>query len=377
MNCKDFIKKRFDILLILITVFLVSGCENKEPLKIGFAGCLTGRLADLGTSGRNAVMLAVQEINEKGGINGRPVELVIKDDMNDSKTAARIDKELIDSNVAAIIGHTTSSMSIAALPIIQENKIVMISPTSTTNELSGKDDFFFRVTSPDRVQSDILAEYAYKDLGLRQIACIYDLSNKGFTEGWQKNFQAAFEKLGGKVIQIQTFTAHKDISYTFLSHELIKNSPDGVLIIAGALNTAMICQQIRIITPGTSIISSGWAGTSELIQYGGSAVEGIVFPQVFNKKSNNPKYLEFKNKFIKQFGREPNFASVCSYEAAHYLIKALSAEPDIKNLKQQILKQGKFQGLQGYIELDQFGDAKRSQFLVTIRNGEFSILERK
>ena len=369
-------KKQLFILLIIL-FFILPGCEKKQPIKVGFVGCLTGHLADIGIAGRNAVILAVDEINNNGGIKGRPVELIIRDDMNNPAKAVQVDNELIKLNVAAILGHMTSSMSMKALPVIQKNRIVMVSPTSTTNKLSQKDDFFFRITSSDKVQSDILAEYAYNKLGLRSISCIYDLSNKVFANGLQKNFQAAFEKMGGVQSYILTFTSGTKISYKNLAKKLIESKPDGILIIAGALNTAMICQQIRKINSEISLISSGWAGSSELIQYGGSAVEGIVFPQVFNKESKTSQYLEFKKKYMEQFGKEPNFASVCSYEAARFLFSAMSKAENLKNLKSQMLKQGIFQGLQGNIELDSYGDAKRSQFIITVNNGHFFILERK
>jgi branched-chain amino acid transport system substrate-binding protein len=73
------------------------GCEKKkEPIKVGFVGGLTGRLSDLGSGGRNGVMLAVEEINNAGGISGRPVELITKDDKQDPEVAVKVDKELID-----------------------------------------------------------------------------------------------------------------------------------------------------------------------------------------------------------------------------------------------------------------------------------------
>lgn len=287
------LKQKYFILFI-ISVFILTGCKNKQSVKIGFSGCLTGRLNDLGIAGRNAVMLAVQEVNARGGINGRAVELIIRDDMNNPEKAVQVDKELIDLNVSAVIGHMTSAMSIAALPVMQKNRIIMISPTSTANNLTGKDDFLFRITAPDMVQTDIMAEYAFNKLGLRSISCIYDLSNKSFSSGWYENFQTRFEEMGGKISYIKAFTSETHISYKNLVKELLDSEPDGILIIAGALNTAMICQHIRQINPDIFVISSGWAGTQELIQHGGSAVEGIVFPQVFNKEDQSPGYLEFK-----------------------------------------------------------------------------------
>ena len=182
-------------LMIVITTLI--GCDRKKPIKIGFAGCLTGRLSDLGTAGRNGVMLAVEQINETGGINGRPVELIVKDDKQDPDVAIQVDKELIEEGVVAIIGHMTSAMSVAVVPLMNKEKMLIISPTTSTNELTGIDDYFFRIMPPNKAETDHLAHYTLNVMGLRKMVCVYDLSNLAFTEGWYRNFKSEFENRGG------------------------------------------------------------------------------------------------------------------------------------------------------------------------------------
>jgi branched-chain amino acid transport system substrate-binding protein len=89
----------------------ISDAADKNAYKIGFVGGLTGKSSDLGIQGRNSVMLAVEEINSQGGINGRPLQLITKDDKQDPQTALKVDRELIDEGVITIIGHMTSTMS--------------------------------------------------------------------------------------------------------------------------------------------------------------------------------------------------------------------------------------------------------------------------
>ena len=127
----------FSILIIIILGSGLTGCDNNKPIKVGFVGGLTGRLSDLGIAGRNGVIMAIEEINKAGGINKRPIELITKDDKQDPEVAVNVDKELIDEGVVAIIGHMTSAMSIAALPLINKKQILMISPTTSTNKLFG------------------------------------------------------------------------------------------------------------------------------------------------------------------------------------------------------------------------------------------------
>ena len=90
--------------LLLCFTLLVGGCSQPKPVKIGFAGGLTGRLADLGTGGRDGALLATEDLNAAGGIKGARVELLVRDDKSDVQTALEVDRELLDAGVVAIVG---------------------------------------------------------------------------------------------------------------------------------------------------------------------------------------------------------------------------------------------------------------------------------
>ena len=162
--------------LFLISL-IVFGCGDNEPIKIGFVAGITGRTSELGISERAGVMLAVAEVNASGGIKGRPIELIVKDDQNDTKTALEVDQELIERGVVAIIGHATSTMTKAVVPLVNQSKILMISPTASTTDLSGMDDFLIRITPLSDAEMSALAELA-NNRDIKTIAIIYDFSNK-------------------------------------------------------------------------------------------------------------------------------------------------------------------------------------------------------
>lgn len=368
-------KRPFYRLALLILVSLVSaaiGCEKKEnPIKVGFVGGLTGRLSDLGTAGRNSVILAVEEINSRGGVNGRPVELIIKDDKQDPDVALRVDRELVNEGVVAIIGHMTSTMSMAVLPFINKEKVLMISPTTSTNKVTGIDDYFIRVISPNKSETDHLVRHAFKVMGLRKMAGVYDLSNRAYTEGYLNNFRDEFQALGGKVSHVKTFTSGRDVDFVKLADSLLKPAPDGVLIVTGGPDAAMISQRIRVTGSKVPIITCGWAMTADFIHDGGPAVEGVVFSQLLNRGSRHKAYLEFRKRFEERFGEEPNFAAAHGYEAAHALFRALSENADAEELKAAILQQDMFEGVQGDFKVDKYGDPQRKRFLITVENGQF------
>jgi len=368
---------RWAILILSILLSVSTGCEKKEnPIKVGFVGGLTGRLSDLGTAGRNGVILAVEEINGKGGIHGRPVELIVKDDQQNPETALRVDRELVDAGVVAIIGHMTSTMSMVAIPFVNKEKILMISPTTSTNKVTGIDDYFIRMMPPNKSETDHLARQAFNVMGLKNMAVIYDLSNRAYTEGYFHNFKDAFEGLGGKINHVETFMTGKDMDFVKSADALLEANPDGVLIVTGAPDAAMISQRIRMTGAKLPIFSCGWAMTADLLHDGGPAVEGLFFSQLFNRKSQQKAYLEFRKRFKKRFGETPNFAAAHGYEAAFVLFKALSKSADPKTLKSTILQQDTFEGLQGDFKMDQYGDPQRKRFLITVEKGRFKASEK-
>lgn len=124
-----------ELILKVTLIFIIAGiaflgCESKKPIKIGFIGGTSGRVADLGISGLDAVQLAVEQCNIRGGINGREIRLIIKDDQQDPAVARQAAQDLISEEVAAIIGPMTSDMGMVVAPILNDAKILNVSPTS-------------------------------------------------------------------------------------------------------------------------------------------------------------------------------------------------------------------------------------------------------
>jgi branched-chain amino acid transport system substrate-binding protein len=354
----------------------LSGCDRKsQPVKIGFAGSLTGQFSDLGLAGRNGAILAVEQINNAGGIQGRPVELIVKNDQNDPDVAVQVDTDLINEGVAALIGHMTSTMSKAVVHLFNDAKIVMVSPTTTTNDLTGLDDYFFRTCTPDLDQTQQLIRYAFHERGLKKLAVVYDLANRGYSEGWVQNARSEFERLGGNFSRVVPFTSGKDTTHSDIVKELLSSHPEGILIIAAAIDTATICQELRKAGSHLPVFNSGWAAIPKLIQHGGSAVEGIALIRTFDEQSTREHYLEFKKHYYERFKIEPNFAAAGAYDAAQQLLNALAHAETPEHVKKAIAAQPLFHGLQGDISMDQYGDPRRDVFIFTVKNGEFTHLK--
>jgi branched-chain amino acid transport system substrate-binding protein len=344
------------VLLVSGLCLSVACCGEQPPLKIGFVGGLTGRVADLGVAGRDGALLAIEEKNQSGGIDGRKLELVAKDDQQDADRARQAIDELIKEQVVAIIGPMTSSMAMVIQPLINTAQAVTISPTVKTDQLSGMDDFFFRVTTPLSRNAEKVAAHAANDLGQKKFAVAYDISNRAFTETWLRYFTNALEKNGGQVTFAEEFTSQPNLRFLPIAENLLKTAPDGVLLLSNAIDTALLAQQIRKLGSEIPLYSSEWAFTTDLISFGGRAVNGMTSYHSFHADSREPRYLAFKERFTKRFGYAPAFATVLAYDATSYLIAALEKNPAREGLKKTLLNIGAFSGLQSQVTVDQYGD---------------------
>jgi len=150
------------LLFFLIILPVLFSCQKNDPILIGFSNQLSGSQSALGVDSMYGALLAVNEINENGGINGRQVKLIIRDDKGDPSLAVEIDNELKDLGCVAIIGHGTSSMASATKANADLNDILLLSPTISSSLLDGLDDNFFRVIPSNSTQGTALAEFIFE-----------------------------------------------------------------------------------------------------------------------------------------------------------------------------------------------------------------------
>lgn len=179
----------------------VAARSAREPFRIGFMGGTRGRVADLGIAGRDAVMPAVDLRNQAGGVAGRKVEILVRDDRQDPERAREVARDLIAQGVAGIVGPMTSAMAVATVPVTDAAEIVLASPTASTDLLTGKDDRFFRVNAPPPDNAIRIARHPAAQQVARRLAAAFDLGNEAYAESWPGGFRAADVEEGGEVVK--------------------------------------------------------------------------------------------------------------------------------------------------------------------------------
>lgn len=361
--------------LVMLLASMVTGmvaCTPSEPVRIGFLGGLSGRVADLGIGGRNGATLAVEMRNRQGGINGRPIELIAEDDQQDAEVATQAVARLLARKVDVIIGPMTSAMAVAVLPQVNAAGIPLISPTATTNLLTGLDDQFFRVVAATAAHVFKSAEHHFRDNGLRRVVLVCDLRNKPYTDSWATDFRDAFERMGGQVVSAVGFDAGE--SLTAVAIRVLASKPDGVVIIANSVDTALLVQQIRMRDKTIRLGAAEWAATERLLELGGRAVEGLVVAQHLDRDSQAPAYLAFLRAYRERFAHEPGFAGLTAFDATNVALDAVAGKESGQTLKQALLGRAEFSGAQGPIRFDASGDTQGETFLSMIHDGKFEPL---
>lgn len=368
-------KRRRTLRLVPALLLLLHGCE-KPMIPIGFAGVLTGPYADLGIHARNGARLAVEEINDRGGIVGRPLELIVRNDEGSVEGARKALKSLADLGVVAVIGHMLSTQCLEVLPLLQEFDLPLISPVASSSLLSGKKDLFFRMRPDTDTPSRALARYLAAK-GWRRVAVAYDAKNPSYTSPWVSVFSEAMTSLGGQVLIREPFSALDDVPLTLSILRLLNDAPDAVLIVASATDTARLVHRLTRFRPEARLFGVGWAQTDRLLTDGGSSVEQLFLATNDPPVEAPPLARDFVHAYRKRFGATPSFAAARGYDAVRFLAMALEVTQGRREKLAETLSQPRvFEGVLGRLAMDGFGDVHGESYLVGVHNGRFVLVDR-
>ena len=352
-------------------VFYTQYVEKKEPIRIGVVGPMSGLNSDLSVLGRRGVELAISERNAIGGIKGRKIDIVIKDDKNDPSIARQKRDEFIKEKIQVVIGHYTSGMMLATYGGIRDKEILYLSPTVSADQLSGIDDNFIRFIASTKEQAVVLSNEIQKR-NIKRIAIIFDQKNIGFNEALIKNFNEKIKVYGGNITLSVPYSVKDAKVIENIVNQVKLSSADAVFIIAGSEDCAKFAQEIHKGEIKIQILAPLCANTTELIKKGGTAVNGMLIIGGINPDNQAEGFVEFEKKYEKMFSEKPTFASMYSYEATLCLLDAIGRCKKIssENIKREILKIKSYKGIQGSYEIDKFGDNTREYMVFEIMDGK-------
>jgi branched-chain amino acid transport system substrate-binding protein len=357
----------------LILVLSLIGCGASTPIRIGFLAALTGPLAGLGVSGRDGAILAVEDINSAGGIQGRDLELLVFDDRYDPEAARQAIDQMREQGTVAGVGLMISAEVEAVYEQINRDGFVLVSPTATSTNFTGKKDYFFRVVADTGSLGSALGDWVYKS-GVRKIVGVYELANRAYAENLLLAAEERFRGQGGEVGAVFSYrSGESDLSD--LAAQIAAETPEAVILSSPAPDTALLAQYIRAENSAARIFSVPWAQTSELLEKGGRAVYGMELLALYDPGNPNEDFQAFAQRFEKRFGRAPDFGATYSYEALMVLAETLrQTDGSPEQLRRKLVEIGDFSGVQSAIHLDEFGDSRRSLYVMRVVDGYYQIV---
>lgn len=376
-------KKAFKILSIALAALMLVGtlasCGEDLSGKFIFGGIgpTTGTASTYGNSVRNGAQLAVDEINEAGGINGVKIALLFEDDEADSAKAVTAYETLMDKGMQVLIGATTSGASVALNDSVGKDGILQITPSASQLEAVSVNPNSFRVCFTDPLQGVAMADYAYNTLGYRSAAVIHN-QDDDYSVGIYEAFIEQFKKNGGTIAEDVSFA--KDASdFSAQMTKVAASDADFLFMPIYAEKAAQII--IAANDKGVDIPLLGSDGLDGILKYltGDNAAlcEGLVYLTPFVSTDSDPKVQAFTESYTKKFGSTPDQFAADSYDAVYLAAAAIEktgcTDPAaLDNAAVVAAMDGvELDGLTGKMVFDSTGEPNKGAKVAKIINGEY------
>ncbi|MGI6655358.1 MAG: branched-chain amino acid ABC transporter substrate-binding protein [Desulfobulbus sp.] len=332
----------FSLLITLFTLIALAAppASAVEPIKIGVAGAHSGDLASYGLPTLKAVQLVVQEVNDRGGIRGVPLELIIGDDSCKPEIATNVATKLVAAGATAVIGHACSGPVRATLPIYNEAGIVVISPSATAPALTrqGAVPVFFRTIASDDAQARSQVDFALNVLKVSRIAVIHDKGDygKGLAE-YARTFITDSDQ--GEVVLFEGVTPGA-VDYSAVVQKIKRSKADAVIFGGYHPEASKIVSQMRQKRLTIPFISDDGVKDEQFIKVAGKHAEG-VYATGPTDVSHNPLTRKYRSMYRQAEGDDPGSFFDNAVAAALALVNALekTAEPGGKALIETLRSQ--------------------------------------
>ena len=350
------------------------GTEIGKTFKLGYDLELSGGVAAYGNAGKNGANLAVDEINKAGGINGKQITVISKDNKSDNAEAATVVSNLINNDkVNAVIGSMTSGAVKSMTPNVTKGAVPLVTPAGTDDTLTvtnGKvNDYIFRSTFQDSYQGKVLANYTTNELKAKKVVLYYDNSSD-YAKGIAKSFEKTYT---GKIVDKVSFqSGDKDFQATLSK---IKSEDYDAIVMPGYYNeTGLITKQARELGIEQPILGGdGFADPTFITLAGDAAATNVYYVSGYSAKAlANETTTKFIAAYQAKYKSEPSMFDALAYDAV-YMVKQAAEDTKAKtsvDVKDGLAKLKGFKGATGYITVDKDHNPVKDAVVVKLENGK-------
>ena len=354
-----------------VSMTLALTAHTADTVKLGVAGAHSGDLASYGLPTVNAVKLVVEDINAKGGIDGKSIELLIEDDICKPEVATNTATKLVSEGVDVVVGHICSGATKAALPIYNSSGVLVVSPSATNPELTQSGDYpnFARTIAADDVQAKTIVDFALDDLNLKKLAVIHDKGDYG--KGLAEFDKAYLASKGVDAVLYEGVTPGA-VDYSAIVRKIARSGAEGVIYGGYHPEASKIVKQKRKKRMDTIFLSDDGVKDDTFIKVAGKDAEGVYATGPMDN-ATNPVTIAAREAHSKAYGEDPGAFYDNAYAAVLVVINAIkvAGSTDLDALK-KAMQDNQVDTPVGNISFDAAGDAVGVGFTVyQVKDGAY------
>ncbi len=352
-----------------LVLALLAGCG--KPARVGAIVSRSGAASASGEQVTRGFDLAVSELNAAGGVGGRKVELLYRDDSTNPEIGVAALRELFEhDHVTTVLGAVTSTVTLRLAPHCERNRVVLMSPSASASQLTEAGEYIFRTVPSDVLEGSSMADFA-RDLGLDRVAIL--AVDNDYGASLADAFTDRLRTSGGSVVASLTFPEGDAAAIADAVAALAGLAPRGLYIPAYAGDLATVLRllsetRIRPIVLGTS------ATASEPIRAAGAAAENLVFPKSsFDATADSAEVRAFTAAFRERYAAEPDVYAAHAYDTVRVLAVAVGRAKswNADKIRDALLQIDNYEGVTGRLAFDRNGDVVQYPRLYIVRRGQF------
>lgn len=328
-------------LVAALSTALLAGCggekkdsaaANADKYVIGASFELTGNVANYGKSTLSGLKLAVDQVNKAGGVNAKQLVVVESDNKSEpAESGNSVTKLITQDKVVAVVGPATSGCVFAATPVVTSNKVPLIAPCATAPAITVDNgqvkEFIFRACFIDPFQGRVMAEFADKTLGVKNVAILHDASSD-YSKGLAEVFEKTLNEKGGKVVAKEAFLS-KDIDFKAALTKIKAANPEAIYIPGYYEEVAKIIKQTREIGLNVPLIGcDGWDSPKLVEIAGPEALNNTYFSSAFSVQDQTESVQKFIADYKAMYQKDPDIFCMQGYNAGLVLADALKRAGD-------------------------------------------------
>lgn len=376
----------FISLLLIMSMFVgcasnnsnnASGNDSTKEVKIGINYELSGDVASYGQASVDGIMMAFDEINAAGGIDGKKIVPIQIDNKSDSAESTSVATRLMtQEKVVAQLGPATSGDFMATIPVAMQNKVPVISASATadkgvTVDAKGNvNDYVFRLCFNDSFQGVTMANFATVNLEAKKAVIIKDTSSD-YGKGLAENFKATFEELGGEIIAEEGYVGKdKDFNAILTS---IKGKDFDVIFIPGYYQEAgLIIKQARDLGIDAPVLGADGFDSPVLLELAGEeALNDVYYSNHYSSLDEDPLVKDFIAAYKEKMGVEPNAFNALGYDLGKYIADAIDRADsnDTEAIKNALAGTKGFVGVTGTFDMGEDHNPIKSAVVIGLEKG--------